>query len=58
MDDRKKKKRHSPTSMGPNPYGAMCYCRNCGKSFGTYKDVDHSECPGSKPIDNAGQPPR
>lgn len=50
-------RKHSPTSAGPNPYGYMCYCRNCGKTFGSYKDVAHSECPKqpTKPVINDAQ---
>ena len=36
--------KHRLNSMGPNPYGWMCYCQDCGRSFANYKDPKTSPC--------------
>jgi hypothetical protein len=40
-------RKHKPVPYGISPTGYICYCRNCGKCFGSYKDVANSSCASS-----------
>lgn len=35
---------HKTLPYGISPTGYICYCRVCGKPFGSYKDVGNSPC--------------
>ncbi len=46
----KEELKHLLWPYGPNPDGWMCYCRRCGKQFGTYKNAAHSPCQSKKAV--------
>ena len=39
------KNKHNYQMVGLNPYGTMCFCKNCGQKFSSPKDGNRLPCP-------------
>lgn len=44
MEKEAKKFTHRLNFMLPNPYGYMCYCRDCGRHWANFNDPKTSPC--------------